>query len=106
MRHAKIVCTLGPATSTAERVEALVQAGMDCARLNFSHGEHEGHARNAKLVRDAAAKYGRPIAILSDLSGPKFRIGRFKNGPIQLAPGQKHSYLPIVRCLVTTKAYR
>lgn len=88
MRRVKIVCTLGPASSTAEAIEALVRAGMDCARLNFSHGEHEAHARTAGFVRDASRKLGKPVALLADLSGPKMRIGRFPGGPIQLVPGE------------------
>jgi pyruvate kinase len=88
MRRVKIVCTLGPATNTFERIKALVDAGMDCARLNFSHGEHAAHAEVAAAVRAAAAQAGRPIAILADLSGPKMRIGRFAGGPIELIPGK------------------
>ena len=87
MRRVKIVCTLGPATNTAERIRALVDAGMDCARLNFSHGEHKDHAFVAKTLREAAARAGRPISILADLSGPKMRVGRFPGGPIELIPG-------------------
>jgi pyruvate kinase len=89
MRRAKIVCTLGPASSTPEMVEALVAAGMDCARLNFSHGSHETHAKSAQMVRDAAAKARRPVAILADLCGPKMRVGRFPNGPIELVEGRR-----------------
>ncbi len=89
MRRAKIVCTLGPASSTPEMVEALVASGMDCARLNFSHGTHETHAKSAQMVRDAAAKARRPIAILADLCGPKMRVGRFPNGPIELVEGRR-----------------
>ena len=88
MRRVKIVCTLGPATNTFERIKALVDAGMDCARLNFSHGEHAAHAEVASAVRAAAAQAGRPVAILADLSGPKMRIGRFAAGPIELIPGK------------------
>src|SRR5689334_1361816 len=88
MRRVKIVCTLGPATDSEERIRALVDAGMDCARLNFSHGEHAAHAEVARRVRGAAAQAGRPIAILADLSGPKMRIGRFPGGPIDLVPGR------------------
>jgi pyruvate kinase len=88
MRRVKIVCTLGPATDSAERIRALVDAGMDCARLNFSHGEHAAHAEVARRVRAAAAEAGRPIAILADLSGPKMRVGRFPGGPIELVPGR------------------
>jgi pyruvate kinase len=87
MRRAKIVCTIGPASSTRERLEALIHAGMDCARLNFSHGEHEHHAAAAHLIREIAAKVGRPVALLADLSGPKMRIGRFPGGPIELVKG-------------------
>ncbi len=89
MRRAKIVCTLGPASGTAEQIEALVAAGMDCARLNFSHGSHEAHAETAKHVRDAAIKRKRPVAILADLCGPKMRCGKFPNGPIELVEGAR-----------------
>jgi pyruvate kinase len=88
MRRAKIVCTLGPAVNTPEKIEALIAAGMDCARLNFSHGEHAEHARIARLVREMAARAGRPVALLADLSGPKMRVGRFPGGPIELIPGK------------------
>lgn len=70
-------------------VDALVQAGMDCARLNFSHGTHEGHRAMAELVREAARRARRPLAILADLCGPKMRVGRFRNPPITLRPGQR-----------------
>jgi pyruvate kinase len=89
MRRAKIVCTLGPASSTPEVIEKLVAAGMDCARLNFSHGTHEAHARSAAMVREAMVKAGRPLAILADLCGPKIRIGRFAKGPVELQPGRR-----------------
>jgi pyruvate kinase len=89
MRRVKIVCTLGPASSTPEMIDALVAAGMDCARLNFSHGTHETHAATAKMVRDAAAKARRPMAILADLCGPKMRIGKFPGGPIELVEGAR-----------------
>ncbi len=116
MRRAKIVCTLGPASSTPDMIAALVEAGMDCARLNFSHGSHEDHARTAGMVRDAAAKARRPVAILADLCGPKMRVGRFPNGPIELkegapftlttrdVPGDErqvsHTYAPLPRDVV------
>jgi pyruvate kinase len=89
MRRAKIVCTLGPAVATPEGIQALVDAGMDCARLNFSHGTHETHAEMAKLVREAGAKARRPIAILADLCGPKIRVGKFSGGPVELREGQE-----------------
>ncbi len=87
MRRAKIVCTLGPATQTEAAIDALVAAGMDCARLNFSHGNHETHAQAAALVRAAAQRAGRPLAILADLCGPKIRVGRFPEGPVELVTG-------------------
>jgi pyruvate kinase len=89
MRRAKIVCTIGPASASEERIFELAQAGMNCARLNFSHGSHEDHAKVAGWVRAAAARLGRPIAILADLSGPKMRVGRFPGGPIELVPGAR-----------------
>jgi pyruvate kinase len=89
MRRAKIVCTLGPSVGTPEMIDKIVKAGMDCARLNFSHGSHESHAAAAKLVRDAAMRAGRPLAILADLCGPKMRVGRFGTGKIELDVGQR-----------------
>jgi pyruvate kinase len=85
-RRAKIVCTLGPAVASAERVAELVRIGMDVARLNFSHGSHEDHRRMFEWVRAASAAAGRPIAILQDLCGPKIRSG--KTGPASVATGQ------------------
>ncbi|PID49764.1 MAG: pyruvate kinase [Proteobacteria bacterium] len=87
MRRTKIVATLGPATNTPEAMEALVCAGVDVVRLNFSHGTLEEHAARAQLVRDAAKKVGRTVGILGDLQGPKLRIGRFRDGKIMLKPG-------------------
>jgi pyruvate kinase len=76
LRHAKIICTLGPATDTVQAIGALVEAGMDVARLNFSHGTHDEHARRATAVREQARAQGKPLAVLQDLSGPKIRTGR------------------------------
>ncbi len=87
MRRAKIVCTLGPSSQTAAAIDALVAAGMDCARLNFSHGTHDTHAAAAALVRAAAQRAGRPLALLADLCGPKIRVGRFAEGPVELVEG-------------------
>jgi pyruvate kinase len=89
VRRTKIVCTLGPASDTKEQVAALVSAGMNCARLNFSHGDHTSHAAMAVLVRETAREARRPMAILADLQGPKIRIGTFAAGPIELAPGDR-----------------
>jgi pyruvate kinase len=87
VNRTKIVCTLGPATESDEILDALVDAGLDCARLNFSHGSHENHARAAARVRAAAQRARRPIAILADLCGPKMRIGTFANGSVTLVKG-------------------
>ncbi|MEM6955953.1 MAG: pyruvate kinase, partial [Myxococcota bacterium] len=92
MRRTKIVCTLGPAVTTPEVIDALIEAGMDCARLNFSHGDHEQHRKNAEMVRSAAARARRPIAILGDLCGPKMRVGRFSDGPVHLEDGQTFAF--------------
>ena len=87
-RRAKIVCTLGPSTSTPEAIRDLVRAGMDVARLNFSHGEHAEHERIYRLVREAADTEGRAVGILADLQGPKIRLGRFADGPQMWATGE------------------
>lgn len=87
MRRAKIVCTIGPATESPEQIRALVDAGMDVARINASHGDHSGHERVYENVRSAARDAGRAVAVLVDLQGPKIRLGRFADGPHQLAVG-------------------
>ena len=79
-RRGKIVCTLGPATGTDDAVRALVDAGMDVARLNFSHGDHADHEASYERVRKASAATGRAVGILADLQGPKIRLGRFADG--------------------------
>jgi pyruvate kinase len=88
-RRAKIVCTLGPATGTQEQITALVEAGMDVARLNFSHGKHEDHAAAYRMVREASDKVGRAVAVLADLQGPKIRLGTFAEGPVLWASGSR-----------------
>ncbi len=88
-RRAKIVCTLGPATYSAEAIENLVEAGMDVARMNFSHGDHADHAVVYQRVRDASNSSGRAVGILADLQGPKIRLGRFENGPVMWANGEQ-----------------
>ncbi|MBU4465936.1 MAG: pyruvate kinase [Actinobacteria bacterium] len=87
MRRAKIVATLGPATSSAETIEALVRAGMDVARLNRSHGTYEAHEEVYAHVRRASDVTGRAVGVLVDLQGPKIRLGRFADGPHLLAVG-------------------
>jgi len=88
MRRTRIVCTLGPATDSPRVQRALLKAGMDVARLNFSHGTYEEHARNIASIRQLAEETGRAIGILQDLSGPKLRIGEFKAGQVHLRRGQ------------------
>ncbi|WP_100812954.1 pyruvate kinase [Microbacterium lacus] len=87
MRRAKIVATLGPATSTYESVRAIIDAGVDVARMNLSHGDYAVHETNFANVRKAAEDAGRPVAILVDLQGPKIRLGKFADGPHDLAVG-------------------
>jgi pyruvate kinase len=88
-RRAKIVCTLGPATSSAEQITALVESGMDVARLNFSHGAHADHEAAYRLVRQASDRTGHAVAVLADLQGPKIRLGRFADGPHMWETGSR-----------------
>ncbi|NLW14396.1 MAG: pyruvate kinase [Trueperella sp.] len=87
MRRAKIVCTLGPATDTKERIVELVNAGMNVARINASHGNHDEHEKRIDWVREASEETGQPVAVLVDLQGPKIRLGTFESGPVLLEQG-------------------
>ncbi|CAN2194146.1 PykF Pyruvate kinase [Candidatus Nanopelagicaceae bacterium] len=87
MRRAKIVCTMGPAVESPEKVRELIAAGMNMARLNLSHGSYEEHQGRLDRVREAAKEAGKAVAILVDLQGPKIRLARFENGPHELARG-------------------
>ncbi len=87
----KIIATIGPASSSRPVLERMIRAGMDVARLNFSHGEFDGHRRTIETIREAAKAVGRSVAILADLSGPKMRLGEFAEEPIQLKPGDRFS---------------
>src|SRR5205823_3599487 len=87
MRKAKIICTMGPACREEPVLSRLVEAGMDVARLNFSHGTHEDHLRALGNVRKAADNAGRPVALLLDLQGPKIRVGKLEGGKAQLEAG-------------------
>jgi pyruvate kinase len=89
MRRAKIVCTLGPATDSYDQIKALVEAGMDVARLNLSHGTHAEHEDRYRRVRKASDETGRSVGILVDLQGPKIRLGRFAEGPVLLERGDE-----------------
>ena len=88
-RSARILATLGPASSTVERIRALAEAGADVFRLNFSHGSHADHAERVQQIRQVEQELGRPIGVLMDLQGPKLRVGRFADGKVVLAPGAR-----------------
>ena len=90
-RRTKIVATIGPATESAERIKELVQAGATTFRLNFSHGDHSEHAARIATIREVSKELGINIGILQDLQGPKIRLGRFSDGPITLANGDRFS---------------
>ncbi len=87
-RNAKIVATLGPASSSPELIRALFDAGADVFRLNFSHGTHHDHKRRFDAIRAIERDVGRPIGILQDLQGPKIRIGTLKSGPSKYPPAE------------------
>ncbi len=89
MRRTKIVCTIGPASRSPDMLCALIRAGMDVARLNFSFGSHQDHAENVRNIRMAAAAEDRPIGILMDLQGPKLRVGQVQEGGLPLTEGQE-----------------
>jgi pyruvate kinase len=93
MRRTKIVATIGPASRDPEVLVRMIDAGMDVARLNFSHGTAEEHADTAQLVRDAAGRAGRQVAILQDLPGPKLRIGPLVDGIAELKPGDHLTFV-------------
>jgi pyruvate kinase len=113
MRKVKIVCTLGPATAGVPRLVELIEAGMDVARLNFSHGDYDTHRKTYDEVRAAAREAGRPITLFADLCGPKIRVGRMTGGQVALERGKSiclttmdvlgtservsHTYLPLAR---------
>ena len=86
-RRTKIVATLGPASNSEEVIEGLIRAGLDVARLNFSHGTHDDHRRNLARVRSAEARTGKPVAVLQDLQGPKIRLGKV-DGEVFLKAGE------------------
>ena len=88
-RATKIVATLGPASNTLEMLQAMITAGVNVVRLNFSHGKAQDHINLAALVREAAVKVGREVAIMADLQGPKIRVGKFAEGKVQLVAGEK-----------------
>src|SRR6516225_8131563 len=88
LRSAKIVATLGPSSTTPQRIRNLFEAGVDVFSLNFSHGTHEDHKDRFTAIREVESATGRPIGILADLQGPKLRLGTFAEGPIGLEAGE------------------
>ena len=92
MRKTKIVCTLGPASGTKEIIEGLCKAGMNVARLNFSHGTHADHQEKLELVKEVRAELELPIAIMLDTKGPEYRIKTFENGKVMLSAGDKFTF--------------
>ena len=88
LRRTRIICTLGPASSSRATLRALIAAGMDIARVNFSHGSEEEHRETVEAVRAVAAQMGRHIALLQDLQGPKIRTGRLADPPVRLRRGE------------------
>ena len=93
-RKTKIIATLGPAVSDPYSIAQLVEAGMDVARLNFSHGTRQVHEQNLRWVHEASAKHGRSVAVLQDIQGPKIRVGEFPDGEVELVDGAEITVLP------------
>ncbi|MGH8875334.1 MAG: pyruvate kinase, partial [Acidimicrobiia bacterium] len=93
-RHTKIIATLGPAVRSPEGVRALVRAGMNVARLNFSHGDHDTHRLFVQWVRQGAEEEGKVVAILQDIQGPKLRVGSFPGGLARLEAGEEVRVMP------------
>lgn len=89
MRRSKIVCTLGPAVDSYEQLKALIEAGMNVARFNMSHGSHAEHEDRYRRVRQASADTGRAVGVLADLQGPKIRLETFAEGPVELVRGDE-----------------
>ena len=83
-RNANIIATLGPSSSSPEMIRALFETGVDMFRLNFSHGSHDDHRERFRIIREVEREVGRPVGILMDLQGPKLRVGKFTNGPVEL----------------------
>nr|MCR5292506.1 pyruvate kinase [Eubacterium sp.] len=92
MRKTKIVCTIGPASESEEMLKKLCLAGMNVARLNFSHGTHEEHLKRIETIKKVRAELELPIAIMLDTKGPEYRIGTFENGKIELSEGDSFTF--------------
>ena len=92
MKKTKIICTIGPASDTKEKIAALTDAGCDVVRLNFSHGTHEDYAKKIKIIKQVREEKHVPLPILLDTKGPEFRIKTFKNGKITLSAGDLFTF--------------
>ncbi|HEY9648800.1 MAG TPA: pyruvate kinase [Chroococcidiopsis sp.] len=97
LRRTKIVATIGPATSSPEVLRELIEAGATTLRLNFSHGSHDDHQRNIRLIRQISFELNQPVGILQDLQGPKIRLGKFEDGPITLKKGDPYTLTSILQ---------
>ena len=93
MRKTKIVCTIGPSSESLENTKKLIKAGMNVARLNFSHGDFEEHGNRIKNIRQACKELGTTVAILLDTKGPEIRLGKLKEEPIELDSRTRHIIL-------------
>ena len=102
-RATKIVATLGPASSTLDVLERMLHAGVDVVRLNFSHGKAQDHIDRAELVREAARRVGKVVAIMADLQGPKIRVGKFAEGKVQLVCVNREKKLVILPSMVLSR---
>ena len=89
MRKTKIICTLGPSTDKGDVLRDLIANGMNCARFNFSHGDHAEHLNRINMVREAAKKAGKVISLILDTKGPEMRLGEFKDGKVMLEKGNQ-----------------
>lgn len=94
-RRTKIVATIGPASSSKAILKQMIEAGMDVARLNFSHGGYDDHARTIGLLREVSQEHDTPITLLQDLQGPKIRVSQLPNDPLELAPGTTLDLVPL-----------
>ena len=93
-RRTKIVATIGPASSSPEMIRQLIEAGMDVARLNFSHGKYDDHANVIKSLRKISDELNKPVTIMQDLQGPKIRVGQLSGGKVDIHPGEIISLVP------------
>src|SRR3954467_12749463 len=92
-RRTKIVATIGPASRDSEVLPRMIEAGMDVARLNFSHGSADEHAETARLVREAAGRAGRQVPLPQDLPRPKWRVGKLRDGVVEFKPGDETTFV-------------